>query len=105
VWPCRLCKLYRVYTASALATYDAQIVNAHISGMSVLADASALLWRLQLQDIEVGSRWQQLADHWQTKALAGARPFYVVHAMIAFAAAGRTAAAGQLLEAFSHTHA
>src|SRR5215468_8827352 len=90
---------------SALATYDAQIVNAHISGMSVLADASALLWRLQLQDIEVGSRWQQLADHWQTKALAGARPFYVVHAMIAFAAAGRTAAAGQLLEAFSHTHA
>jgi hypothetical protein len=91
--------------ASALATYDAQIVNAHTSGMSVLADASALLWRLQLQDIEVGSRWQQLADHWQTKALAGARPFYVVHAMIAFAAAGRTAVAGQLLEAFSHNHA
>ena len=91
--------------ASALATYDAQIVNAHISGMSVLADASALLWRLRLRDIEVGSRWQDLANHWQTKALAGARPFYVVHAMMAFAAAGRTAAAGQLLETFLHNQA
>jgi tetratricopeptide (TPR) repeat protein len=91
--------------ASALATYDAQIVDAHVSRMSVLADASALLWRLQLRDIEVGSRWQELADHWQTKALAGARPFYVVHAMMAFAAAGRTAAAGQVLEEFSHNHA
>src|SRR5215472_4372573 len=91
--------------ASALATYDAQIVNAHISGMSVLADASALLWRLRLQDIEVGSRWQDLANHWQTKALAGARPFYVVHAMMTFAAAGRTATAGQLLEMFLHSQA
>jgi hypothetical protein len=91
--------------ASALATYDTQIVNAHISGMSVLADASALLWRLRLRDIEVGSRWQDLANHWQTKALAGARPFYVVHAMMAFAGAGRTAAAGQLLETFLHDQA
>jgi hypothetical protein len=91
--------------ASALATYDAQIVNAHVSGMSVLADASALLWRLQLRDITVGSRWQELADHWQTKTLAGARPFYIVHAMMAFAAAGRMAAAEQLLEAFSHNQA
>ena len=70
--------------------------------MSVLADASALLWRLQLRDIEVGDRWQRLADHWQKQALAGARPFYLVHAMMAFAAAGRASAAEQLLEEFSH---
>ena len=31
---------------SALATYDAQIANARAAGISVLADASALLWRL-----------------------------------------------------------
>ena len=24
-----------------------------------------LLWRLQLRDIEIGSRWQVLADHWE----------------------------------------
>jgi tetratricopeptide (TPR) repeat protein len=90
---------------SALATYDAQIVNARVCGMSVLADASALLWRLQLRDVEVGSRWQELADHWQLKPLAAARPFYVAHAMMAFAAAGRTAPAGRLLEAFSRHQA
>jgi len=87
--------------ASALTTYDAQIIDAQVSAMSVLADASALLWRLQLRDIEVGDRWQKLADHWQKQALANARPFFLVHAMMAFAAAGRTGAAEQLLEEFS----
>jgi tetratricopeptide (TPR) repeat protein len=91
--------------ASALATYDAQIANARAPGMSVLADASALLWRLQLRDIEVGSRWRSLADHWETQTLAGARPFYIVHALMAFAAAGRTAAVGRVLEALPRTHA
>jgi tetratricopeptide (TPR) repeat protein len=88
--------------ASALTTYDAQITNSGVSALSVLADASALLWRLQLREIEVGERWQELADHWQKQALAGARPFYVVHAMMAFAAAGRTGAAEQLFEVFSY---
>jgi tetratricopeptide (TPR) repeat protein len=88
--------------ASAIATYDALIINSNVSAMSVLADASALLWRLQLRDIEVNERWQELADHWQNQALAGARPFYVVHAMMAFVAAGHTGASRRLLEEFSH---
>jgi hypothetical protein len=88
---------------SALATYDAQIANARAPGISVLADASALLWRLQLRNIEVGGRWRALADRWEMQTLAGARPFYVVHAMMAFAAAGRTAAAARVLLALPHT--
>ena len=88
---------------SALAIYDAQIANARAADMSVLADASALLWRLQLRNIEVGERWQVLADRWEMQTLAGARPFYVVHAMMAFAAAGRTAAAARVFEALPHT--
>ena len=88
---------------SALATYDAQIANARATGMSVLADASALLWRLQLRNIEVGGRWQLLADRWETQTLTGARPFYVVHAMMAFAAAGRSAAAARVFEALPQT--
>ena len=88
---------------SALATYDAQIANARASDMSALADASALLWRLQLRNIEVSGRWRLLADRWEMQTLAGARPFYVVHAMMAFAAAGRTAAAARVFEALPHT--
>ena len=89
--------------ASALATYDKQIANAATLEMSALADGSALLWRLELQNIEVSDRWRLLADRWEMQTLAGARPFYVVHAMMAFAAAGHAAAAARLIEALPHT--
>jgi tetratricopeptide (TPR) repeat protein len=90
---------------AALATYDAQIATGRASHISVLADASALLWRLQLRKIEVSGRWQPLADLWEAQILVGARPFYVVHALMAFAAAGRTAAATRLLEGLPHVDA
>ena len=83
----------------ALAIYDARIANAGGADMAALADGSALLWRLQLQDINVGERWRLLADRWALHNLADARPFYVVHAMMAFVAAGRPAAAMRLAEA------
>lgn len=84
---------------AALATYDSRIEGACASGMSALADASSLLWRLQLRDIDVGGRWIELADHWESHTLAGARPFYIVHAMMAFSAAGCSAAAARVFEA------
>ena len=71
-------------SAAALATYDSQMAGARAPGISVLADASALLWRLQLRNVDVGGRWQALAEHWEKQMVAGARPFYVVHAMMAF---------------------
>jgi tetratricopeptide (TPR) repeat protein len=74
---------------SALAVYDAQIARSR--AISELADASALLWRLQLAGLELGERWSQLADLWNSKNLADARPFYIAHAMMAFAAARRRA--------------
>lgn len=88
---------------SALATYDLQIANAKTSDISALADASALLWRLQLRSIDVSGRWRLLADRWETQTMAGARPFYVVHAMMAFAAAERNAAAARVFEALPRT--
>jgi hypothetical protein len=75
---------------SALAVYDSQIANSPTT--SELADASALLWRLQLRNVPLGARWSRLADLWETRALAVARPFFVAHAMMAFAAADRAAA-------------
>jgi hypothetical protein len=79
---------------SALATYDAQIASPHGAEMPALADGSALLWRLKLRDIPVGERWQELANLWERQLLAGARPFFIIHAVIALAGAGRMAAAG-----------
>ena len=78
---------------SALAVYDAQIVNTREPDLSDLVDASALLWRLELLNFRVGKRWKLLADRWQRQDLIGVRPFYTAHAMMAFAATGRIAAA------------
>ena len=89
---------------AALATYDAQIAKPGASNISALADASALLWRLQLRNIDVSGRWRRLADQWEMQTVAGARPFYVVHAMMAFAAAGRASAAARVLETLPATH-
>lgn len=83
---------------AALATYDTQIAKPGASDISALADASALLWRLQLRNLEVSGRWRRLADQWEMQTVTGARPFYLVHAMMAFAAAGRTGAAARLRE-------
>jgi hypothetical protein len=88
---------------SALAVYDAQIAGAPASGVAVLADASALLWRLQLRNTDVAARWRSLADRWERQTLAGARPFYAVHAIMAFAASGRAAGAARVLEALQKT--
>jgi tetratricopeptide (TPR) repeat protein len=85
-------------SVSALATYDAQIVSSREAPMPALADASALLWRLELRNVPLGERWRDLADRWERQPLVpGMRPFFLVHAVIAFAAAGRTASAARAL--------
>jgi hypothetical protein len=77
--------------AAALAVYDTKIAPA--LDIAALADASALLWRLQFHGVALGERWRRLADLWETHSLAGARPFFLLHAIMAFAATRRAAAA------------
>jgi len=86
---------------AALDAYDAQIAPA--DGLAALADASALLWRLELRNIDVTGRWLALAERWERHAWHGARPFYAVHAMMAFAAAGRSASARDVFDALRPT--
>jgi tetratricopeptide (TPR) repeat protein len=83
---------------SALRVYDLQIAGAMRSELSALADASALLWRLKLRNLELGERWRILAKRWENAPLLGARPFYIVHAIMAFAGSGRMSAAADLRE-------
>jgi hypothetical protein len=64
-----------------------------------MIDASAMLWRLQLRGIDVGNRWQALAARWAPLAEAGNYAFNDVHAMMAFAGAGRWDCAARLLAA------
>jgi hypothetical protein len=49
----------------------------------------------------VDERWRPLADGWQTQTLTDVRPFYIVHAMMALAAAGRSAEAERMVSELS----
>ncbi len=60
-------------------------------------DAAALLWRLKLLDVDVGDRWQELADKWEPSAEDTLYAFNDVHAMMSFVSAGRQRAAQLLL--------
>jgi hypothetical protein len=82
---------------AALAVYDTQI--APVDNLPALADASALLWRLMLRNVPTGDRWRRLADRWEAHPLAGVRTFYILHAVMAFAATGRAGAAARTLDA------
>jgi hypothetical protein len=64
-----------------------------------MIDATAMLWRLSLRGIDVGDRWNELADAWEPLAADGHYAFNDTHAMMAFVAGGREAAARTLLAA------
>jgi hypothetical protein len=84
---------------AVLDLFDGPIYGKPSNVVLDMIDASALLWRLHLRGINVGDRWQILADHWTPLAPAGNYAFNDMHAMMAFVGAGRDSAARSLLEA------
>jgi tetratricopeptide (TPR) repeat protein len=62
-------------------------------------DASALLWRLKLLDVDTGTRWKDLADKWEPSAQDTLYAFNDVHAMMTFVSDGREEAQKALLSA------
>jgi tetratricopeptide (TPR) repeat protein len=71
-----------------LALFDGPIHGTRSPMILDLVDASALLWRLQLLGIDVGDRWQTVADRWRPIATAGNYAFNDAHAAMAFTGAG-----------------
>jgi tetratricopeptide (TPR) repeat protein len=88
-----------------LELYDAGIRRAASNVAMELLDASALLWRLKLYDIDVGNRWQGLADAWETRIGEAWYAFNDMHAMMAFAGAGRFDLAQRLIAVLRATAA
>lgn len=52
-------------------------------------DASALLWRLKLEGVDVGDRFAPLAAAWERSAEDAFYSFNDLHAIMAFVGAGR----------------
>jgi tetratricopeptide (TPR) repeat protein len=85
----------------ALKLYDEQILPGDSDVSMQMLDASALLWRLHLQGVDVTARWDRIAELWARKTAIenGYYAFNDLHALIAFVGAGRFDAANEVLSA------
>jgi tetratricopeptide (TPR) repeat protein len=84
-----------------LALYDQRIRAGNSTVALDLVDASAMLWRLHLRGVDVGGRWDEIADAWQPSIDGGWYAFNDVHAMMSFVASGRERDADRLLAAMA----
>ena len=86
---------------SAVRLYDEKVIPEDSDITVRMLDATALLWRLHLQGVDVGERWNRIADMWARKAPVenGYYAFNDLHAVISFLGAGRTAEARTVLTA------
>ena len=94
-WHLALYELEAGRPERALAIYDAEIHHEGSLGVPIeMLDASALLWRMLLDEIDTGTRFARLADAWAPKAATA--PWYVfndLHATMALVGAARLAEA------------
>ncbi len=78
---------------AVLRLFDTEIYGAKSGVVLDMIDAASLLWRLHLRDVDVGSRWDAVADNWSPIATSGTYAFNDAHAVMAFVGAGRRDAA------------
>jgi hypothetical protein len=107
-WHLALFNLEAGNVPEALGMYDAEVHNEQSQGVALeMLDASALLWRLQLDGHDTGARFDVLADAWQP--VLDARPWYAFndfHATMALVGAGRVGEAEKVVERLSaYVHA
>lgn len=98
-WHLALCHLELGEFKAALQLYDDEIRAGDSQIAMNLADAAALLWRLQVIGVDVGERWDELAEAWTQHADGRCYPFNDMHAAMAFIGAGRRNDALDLLVA------
>jgi tetratricopeptide (TPR) repeat protein len=103
-WHLALFHLDGAHYGRALELFDQAIHPEKSPILLSLVDATALLWRLQLEDADVGQRFEGIADEWEAQldAEAGFYAFNDFHAALAFVAAGRTQALETLQAAMRH---
>ncbi|HEX2809705.1 MAG TPA: tetratricopeptide repeat protein [Kineosporiaceae bacterium] len=100
-WHLSLYHLELEQPKAVLDIYDTRIRGEPSSAMLDLLDASALLWRLHLSEVDTGERWTEVADTWRGFADDRWYTFNDLHAMLAFAAVGAQDDAERLLTALA----
>ena len=105
-WHCALFKLEHGDFAGALDLYDTRFRNLAapltVASPDVYIDvqnAASMLFRLERLGVDIGNRWDELADKAEARIGDCASVFTLPHWMMALTATGRTEAAGRMVEA------
>ena len=105
-WHCALFQLEHGDTAGALLLYDTRFRNLAapltVASPDVYIDvqnAASMLFRLQRLGVDVGNRWDELADKAEARIGDCVSAFTLPHWLMALTATGRTAAAERMIEA------
>jgi tetratricopeptide (TPR) repeat protein len=105
-WHCALFNIERGDNAIALELYDTRFRNLTapltVAAPDVYIDvqnAASALFRLQRLGVDVGSRWEELADKAETRIGDCLSAFTLPHWLMALTATGRTAAAERMIKA------
>jgi tetratricopeptide (TPR) repeat protein len=75
--------------ARVLDLYDQKIRPTPATAPLEMIDASAMLWRLHVRGVDVGSRWKGVAESWAPLAEQEFYAFNDAHAVMSFVGAGR----------------
>lgn len=105
-WHLALLHLDRGDTQAVLKLFDEKVrpdPNAQV--VLEWIDASALLWRLHLEGVDVGDRFEKIAACWDRAKEDAFYAFNDLHAIMAFLGAGRAIDAERTLKAMRHAAA
>jgi tetratricopeptide (TPR) repeat protein len=106
-WHLALFRLERGETAEVLRLYDEGIRAEQTDDYRDIANGAALLARLDYAGVDVGSRWEELAEKAEGRIGDRRLVFADLHYALALLGAGREEAAGAIarsLSADSHSH-
>ena len=92
-WHKALLHLDKGETDVVLGLYDAQVRADKTDDYRDISNATSLLMRLELEGVDIGRRWQELADLSENRVGDGCLVFADLHYMLALAGAERGAAA------------
>ncbi|AWB50401.1 tetratricopeptide repeat-containing protein [Gemmobacter aquarius] len=90
---------------TALAHYDADIRAEKTDDYRDISNAASLLSRLELEGVDVGARWEELADLAENRASDGCLAFADLHYMLALCGGAREKAAAGLIARMHKTQA
>jgi hypothetical protein len=84
-------------TDAALALYDAEVRRDRTDDYRDIANATSLLARLELEGVDVGARWDELADLAEVRSGEGSVVFADLHYALALIGGSREAALDTLI--------